>query len=112
DNESEAFASAGTAYYGAADAMAEFILHPETPEGMRLVGTAAWCYLRDRVFGGKVFTERGEDPFAGESLDSLLTQVVAGEPRALWRAYWGEDPDVFDPASAGLIDDLLRRNPT
>ncbi|HKX13041.1 MAG TPA: hypothetical protein VJP40_07805, partial [bacterium] len=102
DNASEAFASAGAAYYFKADLFAAYIRNPRTPEAMRLTGKAAWCFLRDRVFDGEVFTADGVDPFSGEDTSRLLIEVEAMESESLWSAYLSLDSNVQEPARRSL----------
>lgn len=91
DSASEAFASSVHAYFLYADQFAAYIRNERTPESMRIFGKLAWVYMRERVFGGSVFTSDKIDPFAGEQLESLLAQIPSKKDSliALFR-----DPDV------------------
>ncbi len=80
DDPDELFASAGYAYQNSAHLLRDFILNQDTPESLKLFGKLVWCYFRDQIFSGQVFTKNGEDPFAQESFDKLWQRVLASEP--------------------------------
>lgn len=111
DNASEAFASAGTAYYFKADLFAAYIRNPQTPEAMRLTGKAAWCFLRDRVFDGEVFTADGIDPFSAEDTSRRLAEAEAMESESLWSAYLSSDFNAREPARRSLAALLYSQDP-
>ncbi len=75
DNRGELFASAASAYYFSADQLLLFLQHPDIPESMRRFGKLVWCYLRDKVFLGQVFTSDGVDLFADVSLQDFLPDL-------------------------------------
>lgn len=62
DNHMEAFAAAVHAYFLHADVFSAWILDSSTPESQRVFGRLVWCFMRDRVFDGDVFTSDGSDP--------------------------------------------------
>ncbi len=80
EDPDELFASAGYAYRQSPDLLRDFILNENTPDALKLFGKLVWCYFRDEIFSGQVFTKNGEDPFAQESFGELWIQQLSSTP--------------------------------
>jgi hypothetical protein len=65
-NDNEFFASAAHAYSHHADRLVQYIQDPQTTPATRAYAITMWCYLRDDVFHGKIFTQDGKDPLRQE----------------------------------------------
>ncbi len=78
ENETELFASSCTVYRTMGDAFAEKIRNCTDPDQKKF-GLLMWCYMRDKVFSGKVFTKNGHDPFAQYSLGCAALQISTKE---------------------------------
>jgi hypothetical protein len=89
DNGSEFFASSVSAYVLFADDFLMSILDPSTPAMMRKVGIAVFCFLRDKVFNGKVFT-----------VDKTLHSVA----RNL------KTPDISDEEAIKCLEQMIGRS--
>ena len=59
DNASELFASSFKTYILYSDKLIENILDPDTKNEAQKMGKLIFYYLRDRIFSGKVFSEKG-----------------------------------------------------
>jgi hypothetical protein len=109
----ESFASALTAFYLHADKFRDYIQHRDTPERMRAFGKLVWCFMRERVFAGRVFTSDGRDPFKGESTAQLLNAQRPQRAAALQDAMNHKDilvaaVDRFDPEMRDAAPALIR----
>lgn len=61
EDPEEMFASAFGAYLMHPDELIAYIIDPDTPQKTKECGIAIFNYLRDEIFGGKVFCQK--DPF-------------------------------------------------
>ena len=77
DNPSEFFASSFAAYRCHANEFAERIEQSD-PETRRL-GIMIWCYMRDQIFHGDVFSDH--DPFMEYNLDEESLQITEADIR-------------------------------
>ena len=85
-DEKEMYASGATIYSSSADKFVEYIKDPfsipgkptdgVSPEATQLVGILIWCFMRDYVFEGTVYTSDGEDPFAHHSFDDIYEKIT------------------------------------
>jgi HEAT repeat protein len=111
---SESFASSVATYYLYADAFRNYIQHRATPARMRAFGKLVWCVMREQVFGGRVFTSDGRDPFKAESAQGLLTAMRPHRGRALLAALAQEETftiltvERFDPETKDVAPALVR----
>jgi|GEM_PF-5758991 len=76
ENEYEFFASSVATFCQFADQLARNIENALDPTSKR-IGIMAWVFLRDKIFGGRVFTVEGNDPFAAYTYDDLFEEQVA-----------------------------------
>ncbi len=100
EDPGEFFASAAGAYYLSADQLMLFLQDPQTSEEMRFFGKLVWCYLREKVFDGQVFTKNGIDPFANQKLDDLVRSFQARQLSSLQTAMEDSDRLIADKARA------------
>jgi len=112
----ESFASAVNAYYLHADTFKAYIQNRATPERMRSFGRLAWCFMRERIFGGRVFTSDKRDPFGAETTRGLLAALRSHRSPSLVEALHHNEtrhavdrfhPDLKDavPSLAKIVSD-------
>ena len=70
----ELFASAFAAYVMHPEELLECINDPGLLESTRLMGKILYCYIRDNIFGGRVFGK--EDPFKAFSANELFDSIT------------------------------------
>lgn len=87
DNPTELFASSVQAYFLNADQFVAFIQNPQTAPPMKAFGKLVWSYMRDRLFGGHVFTADGTDPFASENTATLKAELMKIRPDIIRSAF-------------------------
>lgn len=73
-NRSELFASTFAAFVLHPDELVGCINDPGFLESTGLMGKALYCYMRDRVFGGRCFSK--EDPFKTYNADKLAASIT------------------------------------
>jgi HEAT repeat protein len=101
-NPTEAFASSVHTYVLFANKFASYIQNMQTPERMRTAGKLVWCFMRERVFRGSVFTNDGRDPFADESFESLFKVLSPLRIKGLFQALTDAGPEIRRAAAEAL----------
>jgi hypothetical protein len=94
-NPAEAFASAVNVYFNCADKFASYLQHKSTPPHVRRFGELVWCFMREYVFRGRVFTRDGSDPCKREATARLLHEMKEERLPALLSAYRRKGDDPF-----------------
>jgi len=96
------FDSSVYAYFLHADKLMDLINDSNTPDAKASWGILVWCFLRERVFQGRVFTSDGKDPFQDEKLESLLKSMGKRRLEAIISGLADKNRDIRFKAALAL----------